>query len=125
MEWFGLKDEAARMLFDKDALHIYAALLIQIAAAKLSRRSLGHVLPWLAVLSVELINEISDLWRGGEPELKAWQVVGGIHDLINTMIVPTVLLLLCRQAPELFRWHARVDTECGGITRQGSEDVVR
>jgi hypothetical protein len=31
----------------------------------------------------------------------AWQVVSGTHDIINTMILPTVLLLLCRRAPHL------------------------
>ena len=106
MDWLGLKNEAARMLFDKDALHIYAALLIQIGAAKLSRHSLGHLQPWFWVLGIELVNEVLDIARGGEPRLMPWQVVGGVHDIINTMIVPTALLLLCRRAPELFDWRA-------------------
>ena len=104
MDWTSLKNEAAWMLFDKDALHIYAALLIQLGAAKLSRRSLGHMLPWLAVFGLELVNEMLDLVRGGEPVLRPWQVVAGLHDIINTMILPTVLLLLCRRDPSLFRW---------------------
>ena len=41
MDWSSLKDEAARMLLEKDALHIYAALLIQLVAAKLTGKSLG------------------------------------------------------------------------------------
>ncbi len=106
MDWLSLKNEAARMLFEKDALHIYAALFIQIAAAKLSRRSLGHILPWLWVLEIELLNEVADIWRGGEPQLMPWQVVSGIHDIINTMILPTVLLMLCRHAPGLFAWRS-------------------
>lgn len=104
MDWFGLKDEAARMLLEKDALHIYAALIIQISAAKLSRRSLGHALPWLWVLALELINELLDLGRGMEPVVRPWQVVSGVHDIINTMILPTVLLMLCRRDPTLFQW---------------------
>ena len=104
MDWLSLKNEAARMLFEKDALHIYAALIVQITAARLSGRSLGHRLPWLWVLGIELLNEIMDIWRGGEPQLIAWQVVSGIHDIINTMILPTVLLMLCRYAPSLFAW---------------------
>ena len=104
MDWLGIKVELARMLFDKDALHIYAALAIQIVAAKLSRRSLGHFLPWLTVLGIELVNEGLDLVRGGEPRLMPWQVVGGAHDILNTMILPSVLLILCRRDATLFQW---------------------
>ena len=102
MDWLSLKNEAARMLFEKDALHIYAALAIQVAAAKLSRRSLGHAIPWLWVLALELINEVFDLGRGMEPVVRPWQVVSAVHDIINTMILPTTLLLLCRRDPTLF-----------------------
>ena len=122
MDWVGLKNEAARMLFDKDALHIYAGLLIQVAAARLSRRSLGHLLPWLVVLGFEVVNEIIDVWRGGEQGLKAWQVVSGVHDLINTLIVPTVLLLLCRHARGLFDWRdPAVETQAPRGGRQADD----
>jgi len=105
MDWLSLKNEAERMLLEKDALHIYAALLIQVIAAKLSRRSVGHLLPWFTVLGFELVNELNDIRRGGEPQLMPWQVVSGVHDLINTLVLPTVLLLLCRHAPGVFNWH--------------------
>ncbi len=104
MDWPGIKLELGRMLFDKDALHIYAALAIQVVTAKLSGRSLGHILPWLTVFGLELINERLDLLRGGEPRVMPWQVVSGVHDIINTMILPTVLLVLCRRVPSLFVW---------------------
>ena len=104
MDWIGLKDELARMLLDKDALHIYAALLIQLAAARWTGRTLGHWRPWGAVLAVELLNEIADVARGGEPRLMPWQIVSGVHDIINTMILPTFLLFLCRRAPQLLHW---------------------
>ena len=105
MDWIDLKAEAARMVLEKKALHIYAALLIQVVAAKLSRRSLGHALPWLWVLVLQLINEVIDLGRGMEPVLRPWQVVSGVHDIINTMVLPTVLLVLVRSAGELFQWN--------------------
>ena len=105
MDWLALKLELARMLIEKDALHIYAALLIQVVAAKLSRRSLGDWLPWLTVLGLELLNEALDIFRGGEPRLMPWQVVSGAHDIVNTMILPTVLLLLVRNAGDLFAWR--------------------
>ena len=104
MDWLGLKHEAARMLLEKDALHIYGAVFVQITAAKLSRRSLGRLLPWMTVLALELVNEVLDILRGGEPELMPWQVVSGVHDIINTMLLPTLLLLLVRHAGDLFQW---------------------
>ncbi len=107
MDWVGLKLELARMPLEKDALHIYAALIIQVVAAKLSRRSLGHLLPWLTVLGFELVNEAFDIVRGGEPRLMPWQVVSAAHDIINTMILPTVLMSLCRRTPTLFDWDER------------------
>ncbi len=104
MDWLGIKLELTRMTFEKDALHIYAALAIQVVAAKLSRRSLGHLLPWLSVFGLELVNEAFDILRGGEPRLMPWQVVSGAHDIINTMILPTILMSLCRRDPTLFHW---------------------
>ena len=109
------------MAFERDALHIYAALLVQIAAAKLSRRSLGHVLPWLVVLGVELINEIFDIWRGGEPRLMSWQIVAAMHDVINTMLLPTALLILCRQAPGVFSWRNEAADNGDSSLRPGDE----
>jgi hypothetical protein len=102
MDWNGLKDEAARLLFEKDALHIYAAVLIQLVVARWSNRSLADLRPWAAVLALELVNEVVDVARGGEARLMAWQVVSAVHDIVNTMILPTILLLLTRHAPELF-----------------------
>lgn len=107
MDWLALKLELARMPLEKDALHIYAALLIQVVAARLSGRSLGHLLPWLTVLGLELINEALDIVRGGEPRLMPWQVVSGAHDVINTMILPTILMGLSRRQPALFDWDDR------------------
>lgn len=92
------------MLLEKDALHIYAALLVQIAAARLSNRSLGDLLPWFCVLGFELVNEMIDIVRGEESRLMPWQVVSAVHDIINTMVLPSVMLLLCRRAPGLFAW---------------------
>ncbi len=107
MSWFEYKDEAARLLFEKDALHIYAAVFIQVAVAAIQRRSLGHALPWLVVLAFEIVNEALDILLSNEPVIKPWQVVGGVHDLVNTMILPTALLWLCRHRPDLFAWSVR------------------
>lgn len=102
-----MKDEAARLLFEKDALHIYAGVAIQIVIAALSGRTLGNRLPWLMVLGFEGVNEALDIMRGGEPALRPWQIVSAVHDLVNTMMLPTVLLLLCRYRPGLFSSNER------------------
>jgi hypothetical protein len=103
MDWMGMKGVAAQLSVEKDALHVYAAFVVQIAAAALFRKSLGHWLPWLAVLAVELANEALDMQFGEEAHVQHWQLIGARHDIVNTMILPTLLLLLCRFAPVLFR----------------------
>ena len=107
MDWMGMKGLAADLLIAKDALHIYLAFIIQVSAAVIFRKSLGTALPWLTVLMFELINEGLDMWLGEESHLKPWQFDGAAHDLINTMILPTALLLLCRYAPGLCKARRR------------------
>lgn len=85
---------------ERDALHIYAALLVQIGAALLFRRSLASPLPLLAVLAAELLNEVLDTYRDHVAE--AWERAAALHDIWNTMLFPTVLVLLVRFAPRLF-----------------------
>lgn len=84
---------------ERDALHIYAAILLQIGSAALFRRSLASPLPWLAVLAAASSNEVLDAWRDGLVE--PWERGAALHDLWNTMLLPTVLALLVRFAPRL------------------------
>jgi len=86
---------------ERDALHIYAAVLLQIGAAAILRRSLASPLPWLTVLVAALVNEALDIRRDGVFE--EWEGAAALHDLWNSMLVPTLLLLLVRFAPGLFR----------------------
>ncbi len=102
MDWLGLKGVAATLLLEKDALHVYAAFAIQVAAALVMRKSLGHWGPWLMVLGFALINESLDMLLGEEASIKPWQVRGAAHDLVNTMVLPTALLILSRFRPGLF-----------------------
>jgi TRAP-type uncharacterized transport system fused permease subunit len=79
----------------RDALHIYVGLGVLLLVAFVSRRSLGHPLPILAVLLVALSGELWDLidtFRAGKPLAwgKSW------HDLWNTLFWPTALFLLAR-----------------------------
>ena len=101
MDWLGLKALASDIGLEKDALHIYFAFAIQLGVALAVKRSLASWLPWLAVLAALLVNEYLDTFHGAEIEVHAWQLRGSGHDIINTMILPTALLILSRLAP---RW---------------------
>jgi len=102
MDWLGLKGVAATLLLEKDALHVYAAFVIQVGTAVIARKSLGNWLPWLAVLGFATLNESLDVLLGEEASVKPWQMRGAAHDLVNTMILPTALLVLSRFRPGLF-----------------------
>lgn len=109
MDWVGMKGLAAELTVHKDALHVYAAFALQVAAAALFRKSLASWIPWTLVLVLELVNEGLDIWFGEEADVQYWQLAGARHDLVNTMILPTALLLLCRYALPLFRPLASVE----------------
>lgn len=96
MDWLGLKlDLVAVTGLDKDALHIYAAVLVQTAVALITRTGFRSVLPWLAVAAVEGTNEWADMYFEVWPD-RTLQLSRGIHDIVNTMIMPTFLLLFAR-----------------------------
>lgn len=90
---------AAWTELERDALHIYAAILIQISSAALLRRSLASRWPWLTVLAFALANEWFDMHLDGLVE--EWEKNAALHDLWNTMLTPTLLLLVARFAPGL------------------------
>lgn len=100
MDWEAIKTAVALWTgLERDALHIYAAILIQIAAAALLRRTLASPWPWLVVLVFALANEWLDLHR--DDLIEDWEKGSSLHDLWNTMLVPTILALLARFAPRL------------------------
>jgi hypothetical protein len=107
MDWLGIKDFFAQIGVGKDALHIYFAFLIQILAAAALRRPLSNWMPWAVVLLAAMSNEVMDIRYGQEPEVREWQVIGARHDILNTMVLPTLMLILCRLTPGLFRKRAR------------------
>lgn len=99
MNWIEFKDYLSQATdLHQDALHIYAAFLIQFGSALILRRSLGSFLPWFLVLAALVVNEAIDLSEPGRP-IEQWQVIGGIQDSWNTMVLPTALWLLARYAP--------------------------
>lgn len=102
MEWGTFKQIITDFTVEKDALHVYAAVCTQFMAAYLLRRPISSVWPWIIVLGLSLVNEFLDVMLGDEPRVQAWQVAGAAHDLLNGMLLPTMLVVLVRAAPFLF-----------------------
>ena len=91
----------------RDALHIHAAVLLQLFVAAISRRGLRNPIPWLVVCVFEVLNERTDMLADGV--LESWEQAASIHDLWNTMLLPTLLFLISRYAPALAWGRTRVE----------------
>ena len=77
-----------------DALHIHAGMLLLLLFALIMRRPLHDWRPWTALCFVELANEIVNLNQaGGSIEAN---FAASAHDLVNTMAIPTLLLIYYR-----------------------------
>jgi hypothetical protein len=86
---------------DMDALHVHVGVLAQVAVAVLLRKRLSSPWPWLAVAAAAFANEAYDFQYEIWPT--RWQqFLESVKDVWNTMILPTVILLLARYAPGLF-----------------------
>lgn len=107
MDWHELKQWLETMSgLDMDALHVHAGLLGQIGAALIFRKSLRSPLPWLAVLVAILGNEVYDLHYEVWPTRDA-QIAESVKDVWNTMLAPTLLMLVARFRPSLFLANQR------------------
>lgn len=79
----------------KDALHIYVALFLFLGSATLFQWSLKSWRPWLVVLAAALTGEAWDLRDSlfyGTPVVLG----GNAKDVLNTLLWPTVLMMLAR-----------------------------
>lgn len=116
MDWFQIKlflTEASGV--SRDALHAHIGLSVMLAAALALRRPLGDPVPWLAALVVAAANEWYDLSYELWPERELqWQAAW--HDLVNTMVQPTLLLAAARFLPPLRGGRTTVATEGDGTT---------
>ncbi len=99
MNWMDVKTglEVATGL-SEDALHIYTAVILQLAAAAVSRRSVGDAFPWIFVFLAECGNEAADLYLA---QAQDRFFMASLHDVINTMIMPSALFIIGRFAPTL------------------------
>ena len=124
MDWYGVKEWLEYWSgLDMDSLHVHAGVLGQLGAALVLRRPIRSVVPWLLVLAAALANEAYDFQYEIWPDRSA-QLDGGIRDIWNTMLLPTVLLLLARFYPRVFVGKPAAEArsapdpgEAGGETR--------
>ncbi len=91
VEWSGL---------DRDSLHIYASVAVQLLSALILRRPIASMWPWICAWIVVLWNEYIDL-----SQFENWDVVpehiwDAVQlDLWNSMLLPTILFLIARFIP--------------------------
>lgn len=90
--------------FSSDALHAQVGMLVFIACNYLLRGRSSMLLPWMLLLGIEVTNEALDMSR--PPGSFENDLGSSLHDLVNTMLVPTAMLLFWRPPAKI----AEVDT---------------
>jgi hypothetical protein len=116
MDWHQIKLWlSAASGLDMDSLHVHVGVLAQVGVALVLRKRLSSWWPWLAVAAAVLANEFYDFQYEKWPT--RWQqFLESVKDVWNTMLLPTVLLLLVRFAPSLFAAPLAADA---GKPREG------
>lgn len=109
-----LKTQLSEVLgITKDALHIHIGLAIFLGVALVFRRSLASWIPWLALLTFELANELMDIFHLHQGTI-GFEVGDSVKDILNTMFWPTVVLVAAR-------WRRRKDAVATGVPAKGVE----
>ena len=90
--WDGVKQALSAMIeFGSDASHVQFGMAIMIAIL-LVTRGRRPVLAWSALAIIELTNETIDM-LGTSSEAG---VVASLHDIVLTLLAPTVLVIVLR-----------------------------
>jgi len=79
----------------KDALHVYVALTLLLGAALIFGWKLSSWKPWCLVLAAALVGEVWDL-RDSFANRAPIDLWANWHDIWNTMLWPSVIVLLAR-----------------------------
>src|SRR6476660_2125598 len=79
----------------KDALHVHVGMGAMFGSAMFFRWELRSLLPWLMVLAAAVCGEMLDMYDDLiSPGYWRWDM--SVHDIVNTLFWPTILLLLAR-----------------------------
>jgi len=101
MMWLEIKDwlELSTGL-DRDSLHIYAGIGMQLAVALCIRRSLASSIPWLFVALAACSNEYYDYMFVSDASYASGIYADeAFRDIWNTLLLPTLFLLIARRWP--------------------------
>lgn len=101
MDWIEIKNGLVTVTsLEKDALHIYAGIGVQLVAAPWFRRRLASAWPLLLVFVAVLANEWYDLaYETWPPAERTRQWLESAKDILNTLAVPFLIYLLARRRP--------------------------
>ena len=99
--WYQLKLFIAHASgISMDAWHILVGVSAFLLIARLLDSNVGRLLPWLLLLTAELINEAYDIHIERWPDLGS-QLGEGAKDIMLTMALPTLIALVARWRPRL------------------------
>tara|TARA_R110000824_G_scaffold48175_11_gene136283 strand:+ start:1685 stop:2059 length:375 start_codon:yes stop_codon:yes gene_type:complete len=113
VQWFELKNwlELSTGL-DRDSLHIYAGVGVQLVVALFFRRSLASPIPWLFVAMVASANEYYDYALVPEEYHGSQEYYDeAIRDIWNTLLLPSMFLLIAKFWPNWLIGRADTDRE--------------
>ena len=111
----------ATLNLSRDALHIHVGLALYLSLLLLARGRLGIGTVWLLVLALTLVGEVPDylVLRQDGHVFDEWR---HLHDVLNTMLWPSVLAVLGsvddrwrrgRSDRSTKRWNRSADAEEG------------
>src|SRR3569832_603480 len=78
-----------------DGLHVYVSLMVFFMAARILNKPLHSPMPWLAVLLIAIAGEVLDR-RDDFNQLHHWRWEASLHDIVNTLFWPSIILLMAR-----------------------------
>lgn len=79
----------------KDALQTHVGLAVFLAAADVLRKPLRSITPWLVIFAMAIAGEMLDM-RDDIASLEYWRWDASLHDVLNALFWPTVLLLIAK-----------------------------
>lgn len=92
---------AAFLSLSKDALHVHVALALFLGVLAGARTRHRLLIAWACVLLAALVGEAFDM-RDNLATLGRWRWLASLHDVLNTMLWPTILAGIIRYT-ELLR----------------------
>ncbi|MEO9601233.1 hypothetical protein [Parasphingorhabdus sp.] len=111
MQWYEIKIWLEQFSgLDRDSLHIYAGVAIQLVVALFCRRSLASPIPWLFVVAIALANEYYDSFFVPDMLIRNRLYFDeAVRDMWNTLLLPSLFLVIARFFPNWLTGKAAVD----------------